>query len=52
MSVVPHHNNELRTMHYEDVAVEALTIAEAFYIKVSKKEMVRAALIHDGFRYD
>ena len=52
MSSVTHHGDMPRTMHCEDVAVEALNLACALHLKVSEKELVRAALLHDGFRYD
>ena len=52
MSSVTHHGDMPRTMHCEDVAVEALNLANALHLQVSEKELVRAALLHDGFRYD
>ena len=52
MESVTHHGDMPRTMHCEDVAVEALNLASALHLKVSEKELVRAALLHDGFRYD
>ena len=52
MSSVTHHGSSPRSMHCEDVAVEALTLAMMLHINVSERELVRAALLHDGFRYD
>ena len=52
MQSVKHHGDISRSLHCEDVAAEALVLAERFGITVSEKEMVRAALLHDAFYYD